>query len=215
MSIKVMTMIWDYYPEGGSELLLALALADIAQDDGSRIYPGVKFMASKTRMSERNVQYLLAKIRDRGILKVVKEGGLINGVNHTTRYRLDLVALTAHPLDRVQTLHPVEEPVDKSPETGDKISTGVQPSAGGGANQRQKGVQPVAPNTSLSVKNRTPDDQSQGQNNTQTAPIAEPSWWDSNQGMLDMAEKVGVSTKGLTSFQLKAKINEALNRTKH
>lgn len=40
-------------------------------------------------------------------------------------------------------------------------------------------------------------------------------WWDSDQGMLDMAAKVGVSTKGLTSFQLKAKINEALNRTKH
>lgn len=40
-------------------------------------------------------------------------------------------------------------------------------------------------------------------------------WWDSDQGMLDMAAKIGVPTKGLTSFQLKAKINEALNRTKH
>ena len=40
-------------------------------------------------------------------------------------------------------------------------------------------------------------------------------WWDTDQGMLDMAQKVGVSTKGLTSFQLRARINEALNRTKH
>ena len=146
-----MTLIWDHYPEGGSELLLALALADIADDDGTRIYPGVGFMARKTRMSERNVQYLLGKLLERKILVVERKGGMINGQNYTTRYRMDLGALMALPTQRVQSLHPNTTGGGNLVDNAQEV---VQPSVVGGAKQRRKVVKPVAPNTSLSIKNQ-------------------------------------------------------------
>lgn len=64
MSIKVMTMVFDRYPNGGGEMLLALALADHASDDGSRVYPSIKHLAAKTRQAERSVQYQLRRMEE-------------------------------------------------------------------------------------------------------------------------------------------------------
>lgn len=86
MSIKVMTAVFDRYPNGGSEMLLALALADHANDDGTRIYPGIKHLAEKTRQTERNVQKLLRKMQDMGWLIAV---GYTNGGRSLhTEYRI-------------------------------------------------------------------------------------------------------------------------------
>lgn len=171
MSIEVMTLVWKHYPEGGSELLLALALADIGQDDGSRIHPSVQFMAHKTRMSERNIQYLLAKMLERGILQVVRKGGRHNGQNFTTKYRIDIEALSALPIDRVQTLHPQEQHVDNPV---DNSAPGVQETSTRGAKERIPGVKPVAPNPSLSVKIRTPVEKDQSQNRSPGPACANP-----------------------------------------
>ncbi|CAB4223442.1 hypothetical protein UFOVP1670_53 [uncultured Caudovirales phage] len=178
MSIKLMTMVWESYPEGGSELLLALALADIAQDDGTRIYPGVAYMAAKARMSERSIQYLLGKMINRGILVVERKGGIFQGKNFTTKYRMDLEVLAGTHTDRVQSLHHPQEngeidpenPVDKPVDNSVKV---VQPDVGGGAKQRTKVVQPVAPNTSLSIKNRTPGENIP-ERQTQNPPAEKP-----------------------------------------
>ena len=51
MSVKVMTAVFERYPVGGGEMLLALALADHASDDGTRVYPSVKALAEKTRQA--------------------------------------------------------------------------------------------------------------------------------------------------------------------
>jgi hypothetical protein len=64
MSVKMMTMVFDRYPNGGGEMLLALSLADHASDDGSRIYPSIKSLAKKTRQAERSVQYQLRKMEE-------------------------------------------------------------------------------------------------------------------------------------------------------
>lgn len=154
-----MTMLWDHYPEGGSELLLALALADIGGDDGGHIYPSVAFMSAKTRMSERNIHYLLAKMVERKLLVVERKGGVINNKNVTTRYRIDVESLKKLPeVYRVQSLHP---PIDDDLERQDGVQPaslpGVQKTAGGGAKQRSKGVQPAAPNTLVNVSKRSGD----------------------------------------------------------
>lgn len=85
-----MNFIWHAYPQGGSELLLMLALADHADDTGDRIYPSVQTMARKTRMSERTVQYLLRRMQERGWLLLVEPGG---GRNRTARYRIVIEAI--------------------------------------------------------------------------------------------------------------------------
>lgn len=266
MSVKVMALVWDHYPEGGSELLLALALADWANHDGSGIYPSVAQMADKVHMSERSVQYLLGKMKGRGWLIQVNPGGIVGGRKLATNYRIPVSLIPPAIVGRVQSLHP---------------SARVQNDVSDGCNPAQERVQPIAPQPSLTVSKppkgaeapfRLPDwmpaelwkdwlevrTKKKVPNTRRALEIAvgklealkadgyEPAkvlesaiekgwrgifrpselstdrnvtgrpanWWDSDQGMLDMAAKIGVPTKGLTSFQLKAKINEALNRTK-
>ncbi|MGL4241671.1 MAG: helix-turn-helix domain-containing protein, partial [Beijerinckiaceae bacterium] len=75
MSIRVLSDVFDHFPAGGNELLLALAIADFAADDGTRIYPGVATLAAKTRLSKRTVQYMLRDLEERGWLERVAEGG--------------------------------------------------------------------------------------------------------------------------------------------
>ena len=67
-----MTAVFERYPEGGGEMLLALALADHADDDGTHIFPSVDTMAKKTRQSRRAVQYHLEKMQKCGWLILVR-----------------------------------------------------------------------------------------------------------------------------------------------
>ena len=62
MSIKVMTHIWEHSQQKGSALLLLLAIADHAHDDGTGAYPSVESLATKSRMTPRNVQYVLRNL---------------------------------------------------------------------------------------------------------------------------------------------------------
>lgn len=64
-----MAAIWRHSIHGGSELLMLLAIADFADDDG-HAYPAVSTLASKCRMTPRNANLLLAKLRDSGELAI-------------------------------------------------------------------------------------------------------------------------------------------------
>lgn len=88
MSVKVMTAVFDRYPNGGGEMLLALALADHASDDGSRIFPSVEQLAEKTRQSVRSVQYQLRRMQDAGWLILVNAGN--GGRQMHSEYRISL-----------------------------------------------------------------------------------------------------------------------------
>jgi hypothetical protein len=71
----MMSMVFDRYPAGGGEYVLALALADHASEDGRRIWPGVESLAAKSRQSVRTVQRQLIAMQEAGWLLLVKEGG--------------------------------------------------------------------------------------------------------------------------------------------
>lgn len=88
MSIRVMNAVFERYPNGGGEMLLALALADHASDDGSRVYPGVRALAEKTRQSERTVQYQLRRMQESGWLILVGQGN--GGRSMHAEYRISL-----------------------------------------------------------------------------------------------------------------------------
>lgn len=85
MSIKVMTMVFDRYPVGGSERLLALAIADHAHDDGTHIYPAIDTLASKTMQSRSTVQRQIAKMLSIGWLERV---GMRTGRGYMNEYRI-------------------------------------------------------------------------------------------------------------------------------
>ena len=83
MSIRVMSLVWEYSKQQGSALLVLLAIADFADDDGY-CYPSVERLAHKARMSVRNVRYVLRQIEESGEL-VIEPGG---GRRRPNRYRV-------------------------------------------------------------------------------------------------------------------------------
>ena len=80
MAINVCTWVWANSPHKGSNLLLLLAIADNAHDDGGGAYPSIKTLSQKTRMSERTVHYALKTLEQSGAIQTAFQAGP-NGVN--------------------------------------------------------------------------------------------------------------------------------------
>ena len=70
-----MTRVWEHASVKGSALLLLLAIADHAHDDGTGAWPSQKTLATKTRLSVRQVRRLLEQLEARGELRVVERDG--------------------------------------------------------------------------------------------------------------------------------------------
>lgn len=92
MSIRVLAQVWDSGVYDGGTLLVLLAMADWASDEGTRIFPTISKLAAKARLSDRQVQRALDTLRDEdGIVEIVKAArgkpGLAN------EYRIDLELL--------------------------------------------------------------------------------------------------------------------------
>lgn len=119
MSVKVMALIWDHYPEGGGELLVALKVADHADHDGSRIWPAVASLAVQTRQSERTVQRHLRAMSERGWLQLVRKGG--TGPGATAHYRIPMAEILEGLAGKGDNLSPIAR-VTPEAEKGDKSS---------------------------------------------------------------------------------------------
>jgi len=90
MSIKRMTAIWDKPPVGGSALLVLLALADNANDEGV-CWPSIATLAHKCVLSERQVQRMLRSLETRGLVRT-EERKDEKGEHHSNVYTvLDVV----------------------------------------------------------------------------------------------------------------------------
>jgi len=89
MSVKVMSVVFERYPFGGGEMVLALAIADFSHDDGTKIFPSVKTLAVKTRQSERTVQMQMRKMETDGWLILVKNETGGRGI--TKEYKINPV----------------------------------------------------------------------------------------------------------------------------
>ena len=81
-----MTAVWDHSSQKGSDLLVLLALADNAQDDGSlgKFSPGIETIARRARMTARSVQRVLSRLESSGELTIERVKG------RTNKYRLNL-----------------------------------------------------------------------------------------------------------------------------
>jgi len=69
-----MTEVWANSSAKGSALLVLLAVADFSSDDG-RAYPSIATLAAKSRMSARNVRYVLDNLVEIGELAMEREKG--------------------------------------------------------------------------------------------------------------------------------------------
>lgn len=77
MSVKVSSWVWHEAPQdiSGNELILLLALADVADDNGRCRYvddeTGLTYsaLAEKVRVDRRTIERLIPKLRDRGVVE--------------------------------------------------------------------------------------------------------------------------------------------------
>lgn len=93
MSVKVQSLVWEYYsPErSGAPLILAVALSDEADDQGGGIFQSNEQLAKKTRQTDRAVRKQLRAMEDSGVLICVQRSA--GGAGKFSQYRLDIAAL--------------------------------------------------------------------------------------------------------------------------
>ncbi|WP_167595184.1 helix-turn-helix domain-containing protein [Collimonas pratensis] len=129
MSVRIMSMVFERYQNGGGEMLLALALADHAHDDGTSIYPSIEQLAYKTRQSERTVQYQLRAMEKSGWLILVNFGNGGRGARREYRISTDwLKGANIAPLSKI--------PIGENSVKGAEIA----PQENKGATDGQKGA---------------------------------------------------------------------------
>lgn len=87
MSIKIMSQIWENSNQSGAGLLLLLALADHANDEGY-CYPGVNRLAHKIRRTENAVQKTLKALVESGDLEIYHNQGIQTASGKTNLYRI-------------------------------------------------------------------------------------------------------------------------------
>lgn len=70
VSIAALTAVWQHSTRRHGELLLLLAIADYADDDGRNAWPSLKTLAKKTRQTERAVRFQLDKLVAAGEVEI-------------------------------------------------------------------------------------------------------------------------------------------------
>jgi hypothetical protein len=64
MSIRVMTAIWQHAQVSGGALIVLLAMGDWANDDGTGVYAKQATLATKARLSDRQVRNVLGALEE-------------------------------------------------------------------------------------------------------------------------------------------------------
>lgn len=85
MSIKIMQEVWEAAPVDQGTLLVLLALADSADERTRTCFPGIDALAIRSRLSERQVQYCLQRLRELKIVSVKRNASPVK----TNLYRIE------------------------------------------------------------------------------------------------------------------------------
>ena len=154
MSIRVINHVWERSKQKGSALLLLLAIADFAHDDGGGAYPSIETLARKVRMSRRNTKLLLQKLEAAGEIEVQRGAG----PQRCNVYRVQTLPPATSPL-----CNPEGSEGEKHSHEGEKISAARgKTSAPQGEKSGQGGVLGLSPNPliePLSKPSREPSEE--------------------------------------------------------
>ena len=93
MSISVMSLVWKRANVSDYDLLILLALADWADDDGENCYPKIDTISLKTRISRRTVFDSLKRLeKDKYITRISGPGA-----GHKNEYIVNISLLESLP----------------------------------------------------------------------------------------------------------------------
>lgn len=87
-----MSLVWERAPYTAGSLLVLLALADWANDEGW-CWPSIPKIASKTRLERRSIQYIIRQLKKDSVIDI-EEG---RGRGHQHRYRVNVQNLRLLP----------------------------------------------------------------------------------------------------------------------
>jgi hypothetical protein len=87
MAVEAITYVWQSTKQSGSGLVMMLALADYANQDGV-CWPGIEALAEKCRMTERNAQLLLKRLAKDSEIIIHRNKGVATGTGNTNKYEL-------------------------------------------------------------------------------------------------------------------------------
>lgn len=125
MSLKLLTLVWEKAPVKDGALLLLLALADWADDEGVA-FPSVEGLAFKARMGERHARRLLREFEADGVISTEQRG-----VHHRPNsYRICVEKLRALPerLKCPPSSEGVRESEDRTPTSEKRTPVAPDPS---------------------------------------------------------------------------------------
>jgi hypothetical protein len=115
MSVRMMSWVWEHSTvQGGSALLVLLAMADWADDYGANIFPSINRIATKSRLSERQVQRQIAQLEKDGHI-VREQSGWVRG--NTAHWRIDIKGDNTSPIPEKVTSE--SQKVTSTAEKGD------------------------------------------------------------------------------------------------
>jgi hypothetical protein len=113
MSIKQMNLVWESSKHGGTLLLLMLAIANNANDEGDA-YPGQEYLAKKIRKSEPYTREMIVKLMKSKELRLTHQGG--SGAGDPNHYRIILKERRASPSNKERRASPSNKERRASPE---------------------------------------------------------------------------------------------------
>lgn len=126
MSVKIMALCFAAKFGTPTRKVLALALADHADDDGASIYPSIARLADKCEIDRRTVQRQLRAFEEAGLIKVVSVGGTRG--KDTREWKFDLAKLADMAAGRGGTLPPVAHDQGRQPK---QVGAAYDPDRGG------------------------------------------------------------------------------------
>lgn len=121
MSVRIMSLVWDNFPVGGSEKLAMLAMADWGNDKGESIYPSIATISKKINLSESQARRVVHWLIENDYLFVV--GNHFGGNKHQSRhYKINLEKLATPSVDATPS-----PSVDATPSMDATPSTHARP----------------------------------------------------------------------------------------
>lgn len=92
MSVHVSSWVWKHSRASGNDLLVMVALADIANDEGM-CWPSVKFVATRCKISTDTVRRIVHRLRDDGEISIQEQRNA-NGHQASNIYYFDEYIVT-------------------------------------------------------------------------------------------------------------------------
>jgi hypothetical protein len=117
MSIKVATQVWNGSRHKSGDLLVLLALADHADDQG-KAWPGIPLLARKARLSERHTRRCLNRLVSSCEVEILPNAAP-SGRN---LYHIRLDRLTPDNLSTGTSASDAVTPVSNNTDTGDRAA---------------------------------------------------------------------------------------------